>query len=135
MAAAVVDRNTPYKEGDNLSIPLKAGVKVLAGTIAVSDGGYGNMGATSATLIALGIWNQTVDNTLGANGAVSAVYVRGKAFLLQNDGVDPVAQADVGKQVFMEDNQTVAKTNGAATRSALGILVAVEARGAWVRIS
>ncbi|WP_439596465.1 hypothetical protein [Falsiroseomonas sp.] len=45
---------------------------------------------------------------------------------------DAITAADWGKQVFIVDDETVAKTNGSSTRSAAGICRGVDADGVWV---
>ena len=45
---------------------------------------------------------------------------------------DAITAADWGKQVFIVDDETVAKTNGSTTRSVAGICRGVDAAGVWV---
>lgn len=45
-----------------------------------------------------------------------------------------VAQADVGADCYVVDDQTVARTSATNTRSRAGIVVAVEPDGVWVQI-
>lgn len=71
-----------------------------------------------------------MNNTAGGNGAVS-VKVRRGCFALKQ-GNDPVTLADVGKTCYLVDDQTVAKTDGAGTRSAAGIVRDVDSAGVWV---
>lgn len=133
MAATTQDRNTPLKDGELIVVPVAAGVKIPAGTIvAASATGFGTPGATATTLAYLGMADAGIDNTAGADGAVSVPVRRGKAFKWANDGGDPVTQASLGRACYIVDNQTVAKTNGANTRSQAGIVVAVDADGVWV---
>ena len=47
---------------------------------------------------------------------------------------DLIAQADVGADCYIVDDQTVAKTNGSSTRSVAGKIIAVDADGVWVKI-
>jgi hypothetical protein len=44
-----------------------------------------------------------------------------------------IVQADIGKACFILDDQTVAKTDGGATRSRAGIVEGIEGSGVWVR--
>lgn len=133
MAATTQDRNTPFKEGELIVVPVAATAKILAGTIvAASAAGFAVPGATATTLAYLGMADANVDNSAGADGAVSVPVRRGKAFKWANDGGDPVTQASLGRACFIVDNQTVAKTNGANTRSQAGIVVGLDADGVWV---
>lgn len=133
MPATTQDRNTPFKDGGLIVAPVAAGVKIPAGTlVCASATGFATPGATATTLAYLGMADACIDNTAGADGAVSVPVRRGKAFKWANDGTDPVTQASLGRACFIVDNQTVAKTNGANTRSQAGVVVAVDADGVWV---
>ena len=43
-----------------------------------------------------------------------------------------VVQADLGKTCYIVDDETVAKTDGTATRSAAGKVVGLDSDGVWV---
>ncbi|CUH67985.1 hypothetical protein TG4357_03322 [Thalassovita gelatinovora] len=46
---------------------------------------------------------------------------------------DEITIADIGNKAYAVDDQTVAKTDGTATRSPAGIIDDVDANGVWVR--
>lgn len=133
MTAATSARNTPERQGDVFGVPVKGGVVLLAGTIAVVSGGYAAPASTALGLIAIGRVEETVDNTSGADGAVVAKVRRG-IFKLGNQAGDLVTQASAFVDCYLVDNATVAATNGGATRSRAGKVVAVEADGVSVAI-
>ena len=60
----------------------------------------------------MGAWDGSADNTTGEDGDVLAT-ARRKTILIPQFKTDPVTQAQFGEDVFVEDNQTVAKTTGA----------------------
>lgn len=133
MTALTQDRNTPKKDGKLIAVPLAAGVKAIAGGIAVANAtGFGKPGATAATLAYLGRFEETVDNTSGADGAVSALVSRGHAFKWANSSADPVTQASLGQVAYIVDDQTVAATSGTNTRSAAGVVIGIESDGVWI---
>jgi hypothetical protein len=133
MAALITDRNTPFKEGGLISVPVAAGVKIFSGAlVALNAAGYATPGAVSATLTYLGRSDSYADNTVGADGAATVLVRRHCMFKFLNSGADPVAQADVGKTCYILDDQTIAKTSAAAARSAAGKVMGVEADGVWV---
>lgn len=134
MAALVADRNTPMKSTDLIAFPVKAGVKIFSGAIVVADvTGYAKPGSADPRLIYLGRAEEQVDNTLGANGAVSVLVRRNAAFKFENSAADPVTVASIGKDCYIADDQTVSATNGAgASQSSAGLVVALEADGVWV---
>lgn len=127
------DRNTPEKEGRIIPVPVAANTKVFAGSIVAANAtGFGVPGSTSATLTYIGRAEQQVDNTGGADGAVSVPVRRGVAFKFANSGADPVTQAGLGKVCYIVDDQTVAATNGTGTRSAAGTVIQLDPDGVWV---
>lgn len=131
--ALTADRNTPKKDGKLIAVPVAAGAKCFAGGIAVANAtGYGAPGSTALNLTYLGRFEEFKDNTGGADGDLTVLVDRGSAFLFKNSGADAVTQASLGKVCYIEDDETVALTDGTNTRSPAGIVVEVAANGVWV---
>lgn len=136
MPALTADRNTPKQAAAQIAAPVATNVKIFAGSlVAANAAGFATPGAVATTLTALGRAAETVDNTGGANGAKTVRIDRKEAFKFGNHAADLVVQADLGKTCFIVDDQTVAKTNGGATRSAAGKVVGIDADGVWVEIA
>lgn len=135
MVAATKDRDTQEVQGRRRAFPMAANAKVYAGTIAVIDAsGNANKGSTATTLRAVGIFDTPYDNTGGSAGAVVCEAVRGVFGPFANSSAgDLIGAADVGSTCYIVDDQTVAKTNGSATRSVAGVVHQVDASGVWVR--
>ena len=107
--------------------------KIFGGSLVMRNAaGYLTKAATATGCIGVGRAEYMVDNTAGAAGAVSAEYRLG-SFLFANLAADLVTIADIGKPCFIADDQTVARTDGTATRSRAGIVEGVESTGVWVR--
>ena len=107
---------TEMRDGELIPVPLKAGAVVLVGTFAlVDDTGFAvaSTAAIAATQKVMGVGDSSADNTDGESGDVQACVRRKKQFLFRNSTTDAVTQAELGEDVFVEDNQTVAKTTGA----------------------
>jgi len=133
MTAATADRNTGFREGQIVGIPVAAGQLIHAGVlVAVNANGFAEEGKTEADLTYVGRAEEYVDNTAGADGAKYLPVRRGLAFKWANSADDPITQASFGKPCFIEDNQTVAKTNGINTRSPAGIVYGIDPDGVWV---
>jgi hypothetical protein len=129
----VEDRNTPSQDGELIVVPVATGVKCFAGGIACANAsGFATPGTTATGLTYLGRFDESVDNTTGANGAVDAIVRRKKAFKWKNSGSDPVTQASLGKVCYIVDDETVAATSATNTRSAAGHVVEISADGVWV---
>lgn len=132
MTALSAPRNTPQRVGEILAFPVAAATTIHQGSLVVLDAGYAAPGSTATGLIAVG-------RAEGSATAVSAgdaqVEVRRGTFKFANSGAgDAIAQADVGADCYIVDDQTVAKTNGTNTRSRAGKVAAVDADGVWVQI-
>ena len=113
---------TECRDGTLIPIALLANALVLQGTFAVVNAdGYALASADvgGADQTCLGIWDHSAENT-SVDGDILATVSRNKQFLVRNSSTDPVTQADLGNQVYVEDNQTVAKTDGTGTRSLAG---------------
>lgn len=133
MPPLAADRNTPMEEGELISVPVAAGAKIFAGALVVANAtGYAAPGSTALNLTYLGRAEGFVDNTGGADGAVSVNVRRLKAFKFANSGTDAVTQADLGKTCYIVDDETVSATDGAGTQSAAGKVIGLDANGVWV---
>lgn len=138
MTALAIERLTPEMDKDpiphQLSVGVKAAAKIYGGSIVVVEQstGYAKPGVTGTGLICLGRAELTADNTSGASGAI-AVLVRQGAFKWANGaGVDAIAATDVGKVCYVTDDQTVALTSAAGTKSIAGRILQVDTDGVWV---
>jgi hypothetical protein len=134
MAALTAPRNTPERIGDVLDLPVKAATVCHQGGLAVIDAGYAAPGRTAVGLVAVGRFEQSADNSAGLAGAIAARIKQGTFKFANSAAGDAIAQADAGADCYLVDDQTVAKTNGANTRSRAGIVVAVDGDGVWVKI-
>jgi hypothetical protein len=134
MSALSGPRNTKERVGDVEEYPVKASTACYQGGIAVLNGGYAAPGTTATGLVALGRFENNADNSSGANGAIKARVKRGKFLFANSASTDAIAQADVGADCYIVDDQTVAKTTATGTRSRAGIIVGVETAGVWVQI-
>lgn len=135
MTALSGDRNTPQRSADNRKLPVKAATTLYAGALACLDAsGWLVPGSTSTTLKAVGRNERKVVNS-GANGAVSADVKTGVFRFANSGSTDAITTADIGNDCYIVDDQTVAKTNGGATRSVAGKIFDVDAQGVWVKFS
>lgn len=127
-------RNTPERTGDVLGYPVKGSTKVYQGGLTVLNAGYAAPGSAATGLVAVGRAEETVDNSSGADGAVTIKVKRGTFKFANSASGDLIAQADVGNDCYIVDDQTVAKTSNTNTRSVAGKIVAVDSDGVWVKV-
>lgn len=133
MAALTVEKdNTRYGDDavvDLLALKIDANVKILKGALVSLAAGYARPSRTNTTDLVAGVARATVDNTGGAQGAKD-VEVRRGLFTFENSTAgDLIAQANVGAVCYVVDDQTVALTNGGATRGIAGRILGVTADG------
>lgn len=135
MTALTADRATAERLGDEYSFDVAAAVVCRAGGIAVLDAAGNVKPAVVATgLVCAGRFEETVDNSAGAAAAVKA-KVRSGVFRFGNSATaDAITKAEIGDTCYLVDDQTVAKTDGTATRSAAGKIIDVDSAGVWVRM-
>jgi hypothetical protein len=134
MVALTSERNTRLRIGDLRVEQMAATVKIWGGSLVMRNAaGYLTKGATATGCVGVGRAEKTVDNT-GAAGAASVEYRLGTFLFANSAAGDLITIADIGKVCFIVDDQTVAKTDGTATRSRAGIVDAVDATGVWVRM-
>lgn len=136
MTAVSAERNTIRRDGVEYSYAVGAAKKILAGTLVVLDDttGYAEMATTATGKKCVGVAQATVDNTNGSAGDVSVPARRG-VFRFENSATtDEITAADINAACYLVDNQTVAKTDGSASRSVAGIVRDVDASGVWIEI-
>jgi len=128
------DRMTERKDGDLLSLLVAASTTIEGGKMIARDAnGYTVEAADAAGLRVVGVSDERVDNSAGADGAKRVRGYAGKIFKLKNSATNAVDVADAGSLVFVEDDETVADaagTNGVVA----GRCVEVGSDGVWVEI-
>lgn len=137
MAAATGDRNTLFKLiRDTQAYPVKAAVRIFAGTLVGIDAtGHAIPGADAAGMKIVGVAAERKDNLTGANAALKVQVYKCVAKFANGVAGDAVAQAHVGLNAEVLDDQTVANTAGAAVNNIVaGVIREVEADGVWIEV-
>ena len=136
MVALTADANTKRRIGDVYTDPVKAATKIFAGAIVCLDAaGNAQQGATAVGLKAVGRARAVIDNLTGIAGAQTVDSEPGVYRYANSAAADLIARTEIGTDCYVVDDQTVAKTDGGATRSIAGKVVDVEATGVWVRFT
>lgn len=131
-----MDRNTPYRSSELNPFPVAANTEIFGGhIIAINTNGYAVPATATAGQITLGVSDGWVNNTTGSDGDTTVLVRRGKAFLMVNSTSDPVTQTQVGKDCYVENSVTVAKTDSSNTRPLAGKVIGIEDSGVWVYFS
>lgn len=135
MTVLAAGRNTPLALGTIYQLEMAAAMLIYAGgLVAVSATGYATKGAAATTLKQFGRAEETVDNSGGAAGAKKINVATGIFVWANSSAGDLITIAEIGTDCFIVDDQTVAKTNGGATRSRAGKIVFVDASGVYVQM-
>lgn len=136
MAATTAPRNTPAMLGDVRKPPLPAAGKINQGAmVQINAAGYAVPASATIANVTIGRADEGVDNTAGANGDKSITVRRGVFRYGNSAAGDLIARTEIGKTVYVVDDQTVAKTNNAGVRPAAGLCFDVDAQGVWVEFA
>jgi hypothetical protein len=139
MTALVRNKTGSKRAVDRDKRPLAADAKVWQGALAaciISGTGKGYYAPADDSLIAVtvGRFVESVDNTGGAAGALSAQveFFRERwLYLLANDTGTPVVVADRESNCYVLDDQTV---SGTVSTSIAGPVYDVVSEGVWVEV-
>ena len=135
MSALTGSRNTKEAIGSIHHYPMAAAVIAYAGGLAVLDAaGNCKPGVTATGLVAVGRFEQDVDNSAGLAAAKNVPVKSGVFRYANSSSTDEITKAEIGDNAFIVDDQTVAKTSGSATRSIAGQIVDVDDLGVWVKL-
>lgn len=131
MTALTQDRKIVRREGEMFEDGVLAATKIfLGGLVAVDASGWARPAADAAGLIVRGVAQDQVDNSAGVNGA-KTIRSRLGVYQFESTGL---TIADIGKPMFVSDDQTVVKT-ATANNIVAGILVGIEgATKAWIAV-
>lgn len=137
MATLASARNTRSREGVDYVYPVAAGAKIFAGSqVTLTAVGFARNGQQGGTRV-VGMAQESVDNTGGLDGVKTVSVRRGIFLFLNSAGADLITRAHIGNDCFLVDDETVALTNGGATRVIAGRVADVETIGAttavWVK--
>lgn len=135
MSALAKNRDTKEKIGDLRVDPVAAATTIFAGALVCLDAaGNAVPASTAVNLKARGRAEEAVDNSAGIAGALSVRTKRGIFRFENSASSDEITAADIEKVCYIVDDQTVAKTDGAGTRSVAGKIISVETAGVFVEI-
>lgn len=130
----MADRMTAKKDGELIGLKIAASTLIETGKlVALNSAGFAVHASDAAGLKVAGVAEETIDNSLGANGDKTVLVRRKKAFLLLNSGTNAVAQAHVFTNVYVKDAYTVSSSGGTNSIVA-GKCLGLETDGVWVEI-
>lgn len=136
MTALTQDRDTKERKGQFESYPVEANTIIYAGALVALDANNYAVPASAAPgLVVIGRAERQVNNLNGAGypanvGTAGALNVRVQrgVFLFNNSaGGDAITLASIGQNCYAVDDNTVALTSGAGTRSIAGKIYDVDA--------
>ncbi|WP_199052939.1 hypothetical protein [Aquitalea sp. ASV15] len=133
MAQTYKDRNTPMMDGQLLNLPMGAGISIPAGTIVTvhNSTGMAYAGVSNVNTVAMGRAEESKQNS-GADGSVSILVRRGKAFKWDNSPTEPVTATGLGRVCYVQDNQTVCRNGN--NLCVAGTVLQIDPDGVWVQM-
>lgn len=127
MPALTSDRNTPRRDGRELSDPLAAAAVIYVGALYALDNAGNAVPATAAGNAARGVAQARAVQTSGDTRVDGR---RGVYRFGNSAGAAEVTRAQIGQPAFVADDQTVAKTGTAVA----GLVLDVEDGDVWVDV-
>ena len=128
--ALTAARNTPARSGDKINLGVASNVIIYAGSlVCVNSSGKAVPAADASGNAVVGRAGATIDNRTAVYSASATIDVDQGIFLWVNG--DAIVDADIGKLVYVTDDQTVNKTGGGQNIIA-GTVVKVQADGVWI---
>lgn len=127
------------RTGHDFSFPMAALAVVFQGGLVMLKAGLAQRAsaqadaASAATCRVVGVARK--GSTGGATDGLARAEVERGVFLFKNSAAaDALTLSDMGAQVFVVDDETVAKTSNSNMRPAAGTVIDVDAAGVWVRV-
>jgi hypothetical protein len=133
MTVLSADKKTQYSEGMELAIPVGASKTIYAGGLVALDGStrYAEAASDASGKIFAGVAREYVAN--GAVAAAVTVVVHRRGLFLF--AISSCATTDVGKAVFVVDDQTVGLSTEVSNAIFVGVIAKREsATSCWVDI-
>lgn len=120
-------RYTTEVEAKRFGLPVAAAALLYqGGIVCVNAAGFAVKGATALNLKAVGIAEAEANNVSGADGAMMVQALAGCYKFNNSAAADLITSAEIKDDCFIVDDETVAKTNGAGTRSRAGKIIGVD---------
>jgi len=114
--ALAADRVTRDKASGERSYEVAATTTIyLGGLVCVNTTGYLVPAAATASYIVVGVAREQIDNSAGSDGDLICRVAAGGSYEITNSGTNAVAQADIGRVCYVEDDETVADENGGSS--------------------
>lgn len=143
--ALAKSKKTLRRDGASFVLPVAALAAILQGGLVIMAGAYARAGRTgqgadapakaadAATYRAVGVAQESA--TGGAADGDVTVQVNTGCWALKNSaGVDAITLADRGRNAYLVDDETVARTSAAQSRAIAGRIVDVDADGVWIDV-
>lgn len=129
-AALSAERDTPQRLNQYTSLTVASNAIIYAGSlVCVNSSGLAVPAADSSGFAVVGRAEATADNRGVLYVATKTIKVARGTFQWKN--ADAIVAADIGKLVYVTDDQTVNKTGGGQNIIA-GTVVDVDSSGVWV---
>jgi hypothetical protein len=124
------------RDGDQIPVAVSGGKKIHGGSlVVVLPTGFAAPGLAALGVSYLGRAENSVDNTDGEDGDAFVNVRRNKVFKWKNSPTDPIGQESMGKACFIEDDETLASSDGEGSLSMAGTVVGIDPDGIWLEQS
>jgi hypothetical protein len=134
MSALAANRYTSHRDGLCTAHPVGAAKHIYKGSLVCAASGYAGPGADISGLIFLGVALEEADNSGGSAGDIKVKVLTHGVFSFAKSGT--IVQGDVGKPVYIVDDQTVALAATTTNDVPCGRIEGLDgASSLWVRLA
>ena len=141
MAATTVDINTQRKYvervvADNAKVAANTTIPAGALVAANATGDLINTADVAGATV-LGRAPRRMVNATGAAATITPkAFVEAGVFKYKTTGAQAITAADIGKNCFALDNQTVVRTAGVTNQNIVGVVESIDPDGdVWVKVN
>jgi len=132
MTALSVDRNTTYREGLDLEIPVYRAVKIFAGSmVCINSAGYAVPAANASGNKFAGVALHQADNSSGSDGDINIIVRTEGVFEF---AASSIAQTMIMDDMYVVDDQTFDETNPGHSVKCGKLLKYISTTKGWLMI-
>lgn len=129
--ATTNERATQERSGESFVYDVADDAVINRGAMVMLVAGMATAGAVAAGAVCVGMAKHSAYH---ADGDLSVEAQLG-CFAFANSSTDPLDDADVGSDCFIEDDETVSKTDDGGARSRAGKVREIDGNQVWVAFS
>lgn len=126
--ATTNERATIERAGNTFQYQTAIGAVINRGAMVMLVAGAATSAGPSATGVCVGIANHSATKADGDD----TIDTKFSTFSFKNSATDAIGDADIGGVCFVEDDETVSKSDNGGTLIKAGVIREIEGSSVWV---